>query len=66
MRGAGEVFSSMQSGFREISLAKIFTYDIIKNAQEEAKNLIRNDINLDKYPLIKRRLGSFEKDYHLE
>ncbi|MDA3802619.1 MAG: ATP-dependent DNA helicase RecG [Patescibacteria group bacterium] len=66
LRGAGEVFSSMQSGFSEISLAKIFNYDIIKLAQTEAKELIENDTNLDNNPLIKRRLGSFEKDYHLE
>ncbi len=66
IRGAGEVFSSRQSGFSEISLAKIFNLEEIKIAQEEAQNIMKSDITLNKFPLIKKKVISFEGDYHLE
>jgi len=66
IRGAGEVFSSRQSGFSEIALAKIFSLEEIQIAQEEAQNIMKSDIALNKYPLIKKKVTSFESDYHLE
>lgn len=66
LRGAGEIFGSIQSGFSDISLASIFDYKLIKKAQEEAGAIIKNDSDLVKYPMIKAKLGEFEKDFHLE
>lgn len=66
MRGAGEIFGSLQSGFSEIALSALFDYGMIKTAQEEAERLIKTDPELNNYPLLKNKLGNFENDLHLE
>ena len=66
LRGAGEIYGTIQSGYPELKIASLFDYGLIKKAATAAEKIISLDPNLDKHPLIKTQLGNFEKDYHLE
>lgn len=66
LRGAGDIYGSSQSGFNEIQIASLFSHDLIKKSSEEATKIIKTDSSLNKYPLLKERLGSWEKTIHLE
>jgi ATP-dependent DNA helicase RecG len=66
LRGAGEIYGQSQSGFPELQIASLFDYENIKKAQTEAEALVINDPHLKKYPLLKEKLGEWEKSVHLE
>ena len=66
LRGAGELYGTSQSGWPELQIATLFDYELIKKAQDEADLLIKTDPELKKYPLLKDKLGEWEKSVHLE
>jgi len=66
LRGAGEVYGTYQSGFPELQIASLFDYENIKKTQIEAEKLISLDPELKKFPLLKEKLGEWEKNIHLE
>lgn len=66
LRGAGELYGVSQSGFPELQIVSLFDYEIIKKAQTEAETLIKADPKLEKYPLLKEKLGEWEDSVHLE
>lgn len=66
LRGAGEIYGTIQSGYPELKIASLFDYEVIKQAQEEAKILIDQDPELKHYPLIKQKLKSSNEPIHLE
>ncbi len=66
LRGSGELYGTGQSGFPEIQIASLFDYAQIKKAQAEAAKLISSDPDLSSHPIIKAKLGEWEKAIHLE
>lgn len=66
LRGAGETYGSVQSGWPEIQIATLFDYALIKKAQIEAEALAAQDAELKNYPLLKAKLGQWEMNIHLE
>ena len=66
LRGAGDIYGQVQSGFNEFQLANLFDYDLIKKSNEAATALIKADSDLDNQPLLKEKLGAWEKEIHLE
>lgn len=62
-RGPGEVYGTEQSGVAGLQLAKLTDYTIVKMAREAA---VKVADNLDKLPLLKQKIKSFEKQVHLE
>jgi len=56
LRGAGDLYGLVQSGFPELKIASLFDHELIKKAQIAATELINNDPELNKHPLIKARL----------
>jgi len=66
LRGAGELYGTNQSGFPELQIASLFDYELIKKAQDEASALIKTDPEFKQCPLIKKKLGEWEKQVHLE
>jgi len=66
LRGAGEIYGTIQSGYPEIKIASLFDHELIKQAQAEAITLIASDPKLEEHPLIKEQLGDFNKRIHLE
>ena len=66
LRGAGELYGEMQSGFSELQIASLFDYEIIKKSNEAARALVAKDAKLKTQPLLKEKLGEWEKTIHLE
>ncbi|MCF7820244.1 MAG: ATP-dependent DNA helicase RecG [Candidatus Pacebacteria bacterium] len=46
LRGSGEIYGTMQSGFPELKFASLFDLELIKASQIEAKRLIKKDPRL--------------------
>ncbi|HKK54489.1 MAG TPA: ATP-dependent DNA helicase RecG [Patescibacteria group bacterium] len=42
LRGSGEMYGTIQSGFPELKFASLFDLELIKKAQDEAKTYIKN------------------------
>jgi ATP-dependent DNA helicase RecG len=66
LRGAGEIYGQIQSGYPELKIASLFDYDLITKANQAAADIIAVDPHLKKYPKIKEILGKWEKNVHLE
>jgi len=66
LRGAGELYGLSQSGFTDLQIASLFDYELIKKAQTEAGALVDQDPELNSCPLIKEKLGEWDKLAHLE
>ncbi len=66
LRGSGDLFGQIQSGFKDWQLGTIFNLPFLRAARAEAVKLINSDPDLNKHPQIKARLGEWEKNLHLE
>ena len=62
LRGPGDIFGKMQSGFPNLQFADLVTdQEILISAKEEAFNIIENDKKLNKTEnsMIKRKLNNY-------
>ena len=62
IRGPGEFFGTRQHGIPELKVANIFKHiKVLKLAQEESKNIFREDKNLNKKEHILLKKEMIEK-----
>lgn len=66
LRGGGDLYGRMQSGFDELQIGSLFDYELIKKAKDEAAALVAKDPEFKKHPVIKMKLGEWERKTHLE
>jgi ATP-dependent DNA helicase RecG len=66
LRGAGEIYGLVQSGWPELQIASVLDYKIIKEVKEETESLLKKDPELKNYPLLKNKLASWRHQTHLE
>lgn len=66
LRGGGDLYGTMQSGFDELQIGSLFDYELIKKARDEAAELVNQDPDFKKHPVIKMKLGEWERKIHLE
>ncbi len=66
LRGGGDLYGTMQSGFDELQIGSLFDYELIKKARDEAAELVAQDPEFKKHPAIKMKLGEWERKIHLE
>ncbi len=66
LRGPGEPYGTIQSGMPEFKMASFTDHLLIKQAQEAALNMLKNDYTLKKWPLIKKRLTLDKTIIHTE
>lgn len=57
MRGQGEIFGLKQSGFDSLKIADLSDQKLISSAQNEAKEILKSDPNLNTYPGLKQKLS---------
>lgn len=56
IRGSGEIFGVKQSGRFEFKIASFFDLELVEKTRNAAKKLLNENPELDKYPLLKRKL----------
>ena len=60
LRGPGDIFGVKQSGAMEFNMADIYTdYFVFKEAFNDAKGLLANDLNLTNNPSLKQKIEEF-------
>jgi ATP-dependent DNA helicase RecG len=64
LRGPGEVYGTIQSGFPEFKIAQLTDVEIIKQAKDAANDILAD--GFEKYPLLKQKMSQFIKTVHLE
>lgn len=65
MRGPGELLGKSQTGIPDRAMEALQDKDLISSAKKHANEIMKNN-ELDKYPLLKKRLDSFENLLHKE
>lgn len=66
LRGSGDLYGKLQSGFTELRLASLFDYPLIKQTRQEAEKLLETDPRLEQSKLLKEKLNNWQKNIHLE
>ncbi|MDP3244135.1 MAG: ATP-dependent DNA helicase RecG [bacterium] len=59
LRGPGEIWGATQSGFPEFKIASVKDVEILKQARQEAQDLVRNDPKLLSWPLVREKVDEF-------
>ncbi len=66
IRGPGEFIGTRQSGLPDLTMANLSDSELIKNAKEGAELIHSLGKDLGSFPILKKRLESFEKEFHGE
>ena len=69
LRGPGEIFGTRQHGIPNLNISDLSKHaDVLNNAKEEAKNILKKDPNLENpenQPLKRRIVKFFGDDFML-
>ncbi len=65
-RGPGEFLGNAQTGMPDLAMKALQHPELVHKAREEATRLLKEDPLLKKHPLLKERLGAFQKEIHRE
>ncbi|MEK7555599.1 MAG: ATP-dependent DNA helicase RecG [Patescibacteria group bacterium] len=66
IRGPGQILGAEQTGLPDLAMKAIQNPELIKSARQAAEKIIKEDSELENYPLLKERLEIFQKEVHLE
>jgi len=66
IRGPGEVSGARQWGIPDLVMASLKDVELIEKTRFWAKQILKQDPNLKKYPLLADRMSEFSKRIHLE
>jgi ATP-dependent DNA helicase RecG len=66
LRGAGAFFGTRQSGLPDIAMENLTNMKLISLARDAAENILRDDSDLSRHPLLREALTRFEERIHLE
>ena len=60
LRGSGEVYGVRQSGFPDLKCADLTDTELISTAREWAKKILKDDPELRRYPVLKKRIENLK------
>jgi len=66
IRGPGDFLGSRQWGIPDLTMASLADAFSVEKTRSEAKEILQEDPELKKYPLLKKRLEEFKQRIHLE
>ena len=66
IRGPGDFTGQRQWGIPDLVMASLADTILVSKARNDAKELLQEDPQLKKYPLMRRKLEEFQKKIHLE
>ena len=66
LRGAGELYGVRQWGVSDLAMEAIKNIKLVEIARDEARILVEQDIDIQKYPILKDRIFSGDQAIHFE
>ncbi|MBZ9572078.1 ATP-dependent DNA helicase RecG [Patescibacteria group bacterium] len=66
IRGPGDFFGTRQWGIPDLAMDSLKDILLVEKAREAAKEILRKDPGLKKYPLLREKLKRVQKRVHLE
>lgn len=66
LRGPGDFIGVRQSGLPDLAMASLSDLKLIEETREAAKDLLRRDPQMLKFPLLLKRLEEFKSKMHFE
>ena len=66
LRGPGDFYGAKQWGLPDLSMASLGDSFLVKEARQEALNIIKSDPALENYPLLADKIKKFQTQAHLE
>ncbi|PIU16600.1 DNA helicase RecG, partial [bacterium (Candidatus Gribaldobacteria) CG08_land_8_20_14_0_20_39_15] len=66
IRGPGDFSGSRQWGIPDIAMASLKDIFLVQNSRQAAKEILEEDPELKKYPLLRERIEEFRERVHLE
>src|SRR3989344_9594578 len=66
IRGPGEFLGEAQTGIPDLAMKAVKNPNLVKHSRGAVEELLKDDPELKKYPLLKTRLELFQKEVHLE
>ncbi len=66
LRGPGQFFGEIQTGLPDVAMSALQDPELVKESREAAIAVIKSGASLKAYPLLKTKLGEFQKNTHLE
>jgi len=66
IRGPGEFYGVRQSGLPDLAMANLSDLDLIQKARQESEEILKEDSEFKKYPLLAEKLRNFSARIHLE
>ena len=66
LRGPGDLTGQRQWGFPDFVMASMADADLLERTRNAAKETLKYDPQLKKFPLLREKLDSFQKRIHLE
>jgi len=66
IRGPGEIFGKSQWGIPDLAMNSLKDIFLVEKAKKAAKEILAEDPELKKYPLLREKLSQFRQRVHLE
>ena len=66
IRGPGEIFGSRQWGIPDLAMNSLKDIFLVEKTRNAAEEILEEDSELKKYPLLKEKLEEFQQRIHLE
>ncbi len=66
IRGAGQFLGTKQWGIPDIAMSALSDFSLVEETREAAKEVLNQDPELKKSPILKQKLRRFSQNIHLE
>jgi len=66
IRGPGDFLGQRQWGIPDLVMDSLKNFSLVETIRTEAKNILNEDPEFKKYPLLKKKMEEFKKIVHLE
>jgi ATP-dependent DNA helicase RecG len=66
IRGPGDFFGTRQWGIPDIAMNSLGDIFLVEKTRQAAKEILEEDFQFKKYPLLKERINHFQQRVHLE
>ena len=66
LRGPGDFSGTRQWGIPDLMMDSLKDLSLVEKTREDAKEILRRDPTLKKYPLLRAKLARFGENVHLE